>query len=176
MTPQNRMPLGTLVGEDGPSSEKNCCCCDVQYQLLHGDVENPHVHPPSALCSLDVLERILPFDRPGETQPAAIFRPKSADEVPVFIRTIRPYALKGEAPLAILGARQLPALECNNIQGGITLNLSLLTSISVKDDTVSVAAGERWRSVYEKLDILRLSVVGGRSAKNGIDELALHSR
>ncbi|KAI0906497.1 FAD-binding domain-containing protein [Ustulina deusta] len=99
--------------------------------------------------------------RSGETQPAAIFRPKSADEVSTFVQTIRPFALSGQAPFAIFGAGQQPALGCNNIQGGITLNLSLLTGIT------------RWGAVYEKLDPLGLSVAGGRSARNGIGGLAL---
>ncbi|KAI0415869.1 FAD-binding domain-containing protein [Xylaria grammica] len=111
--------------------------------------------------------------RSSQTQPAAIFRPKSADEVSTFVRTIRPFALSGQAPFAIFGAGQQPALGCNNIQGGITFNLSLLTGISVKDETVSIAAGERWGAVYETLDLLGLSVAGGRSAKNGIGGLAL---
>ncbi|RYC59046.1 hypothetical protein CHU98_g7163 [Xylaria longipes] len=68
---------------------------------------------------------------------------------------------------------QQPALGCNNIQGGITLNLSLITGIAVKDETVSIAAGERWGAVYEKLDPLGLSVAGGRSARNGIGGPAL---
>lgn len=95
--------------------------------------------------------------RSGETQPAAIFRPKSADEVSTFVQTIRPFALSGQAPFAIFGAGQQPALGCNNIQGGITLNLSLLTGITVNDEAVSIAAGERWGAVYEKLDPLGLS-------------------
>ncbi|RWA09625.1 hypothetical protein EKO27_g5487 [Xylaria grammica] len=100
--------------------------------------------------------------RSSQTQPAAIFRPKSADEVSTFVRIIRPFALSGRTPFAIFGAGQQPALGCNNIQGGITLNLSLLTGISVRDDTVSIAAGERWGAVYETLDLLGLSVAGGR--------------
>ncbi|KAI3319101.1 FAD-binding domain-containing protein [Xylariaceae sp. AK1471] len=111
--------------------------------------------------------------RSSETQPAAIFLPKSATEVSIFVRTISPFALSGQAPFAIFGAGQQPALGCNNIQGGITLNLSLLTGIDIKDDTVSIAAGERWGAVYEKLDPLGLSVAGGRSARNGIGGLAL---
>ncbi len=111
--------------------------------------------------------------RSGESQPAAIFRPKSADEVSTFVQTIRPFALSGQAPFAIFGAGQQPALGCNNIQGGITLNLSLLTGITVNDEAVSIAAGERWGAVYEKLDPLGLSVAGGRSARNGIGGLAL---
>ncbi|TGJ88729.1 hypothetical protein E0Z10_g92 [Xylaria hypoxylon] len=111
--------------------------------------------------------------RSSETQPAAIFRPKSADEVSTFVRTIRPFAFSGQAPFAIFGAGQQPALGCNNIQGGITLNLSLITGITVKEETVSIAAGERWGAVYEKLDPLGLSVAGGRSARNGIGGLAL---
>ncbi|KAI0449993.1 FAD-binding domain-containing protein [Xylaria acuta] len=45
-----------------------------------------------------------------ETQPAAIFRPRSADGVSTFVRTIRAFALSGQAPFAIFGVGQQPAL------------------------------------------------------------------
>ncbi|KAI1162023.1 FAD-binding domain-containing protein [Nemania serpens] len=129
-----------------------------------------------AICGTpdyDDLNGSYQSTRSSETQPAAIFRPKSAFEVSTFVRTIRPFAISGQAPFAIFGAGQQPAPGCNNIQGGITLNLSLLTGINIEGNTVSVAAGERWGAVYEKLSPLGVSVAGGRSSRNGIGGLAL---
>jgi FAD/FMN-containing dehydrogenase len=111
-----------------------------------------------------------------ETKPAAIFRPRTTAEISLFVKTIKPFALSGDAPFAIFGAGQQPAIGCNNIQDGITLNLSLLKGIEIKDGVVSIAAGERWGAVYRALDAQGLSVAGGRSANNGIGGLALQGK
>lgn len=62
---------------------------------------------------------------------------------------------------------------CANIEGGITLDLGLLTGVELKDGVVSIAAGERWGAFYEKLDGEGLAVNGGRSERGGIGGLAL---
>lgn len=146
-----------------------------------------------ATGAIEALKKALPADQlalPGtseydqlndsyqsqvsrETKPAAIFRPRNSAETSLFVKTIKPFALSGQAPFAIFGAGQQPAIGSNNIQGGITLNLSLLKGIEVKDGVVSVAAGERWGGVYKELDAHGRSVAGGRSANNGIGGLAL---
>ncbi|KAI0389167.1 FAD-binding domain-containing protein [Xylariaceae sp. FL0594] len=127
--------------------------------------------------AIDALKQKLPqgqFALRGTEAYEELSRsPKTVEEVSIFVRTIRPFALRGEAPFAIFGAGQQPAIGCNNIQDGITLNLSLLKGIEVKDGVVEIAAGERWGSIYKKLDPLGLSVAGGRSSRNGIGGLAL---
>ncbi|KAL2837983.1 FAD-binding domain-containing protein [Aspergillus pseudodeflectus] len=106
----------------------------------------------------------------SDLTPAAIFQPKSTEEVSHFLQIIHPL----KAPFAVRGAGQQPLPGCANIQDGITLDLGLLTGIEVKDNgTVSIGAGARWGSVYEALDGKKLGVTGSRSSKGGIGGLAL---
>lgn len=108
-----------------------------------------------------------------DIRPGAIFQPKSKDEVVTFVRTIKPFVASGDAAFAIVGGGRQPAPGCSNIQDGITLNLGLLKGVEVKDDVVSIGAGEQWGEVYDKLAPLGLGVSGSRSSKGGIAGLAL---
>jgi FAD/FMN-containing dehydrogenase len=106
----------------------------------------------------------------SDLTPAAIFQPKSTEEVSQFLQTVTPL----KALFAVRGSGQQPLPGCANIQDGITLDLGLLTGVEVKDNgSVSVGAGARWGSVYEALDGKRLGVTGSRSSKGGIGGLAL---
>jgi hypothetical protein len=114
----------------------------------------------------------------GEIQPIAIFLPETRDDVAKFVRLIAPFALKGTVQFAVRGGGQQPALGCNNIDGGITIDLRKLTGIELSGDgdsntTVSIGAGERWGAVYATLQEKGLGVTGGRSASNGIGGLSL---
>ncbi|KAI1121988.1 hypothetical protein F5Y10DRAFT_287636 [Nemania abortiva] len=111
----------------------------------------------------------------ADLQPKAIFLPRDTEDVVKFIRIIRPYALQGGVKFAVRGAGQQPALGCNNIHDGITVDLRNLTGIQLKDDdaTVSIGAGERWGDVYSKLQEKGLAVTGSRSSMGGIGGLGL---
>jgi FAD/FMN-containing dehydrogenase len=110
----------------------------------------------------------------SDLSPAAVFLPQSTEDVVKFIQLLKPHALKGDIQLAIRGAGQQPVPGCSNISGdGITLDLRLLTGIDVKDNTVSLGAGQWWGPVYEKLTEHRLGVTGSRSALGGIGGPAL---
>ncbi|KAF2010894.1 FAD-binding domain-containing protein [Aaosphaeria arxii CBS 175.79] len=109
----------------------------------------------------------------SDVTPAAIFRPKDKHEVFKFIQITQPYTCNGDAKFAIRGGGQQPTHACANIQDGITLDLGMLTGIEVKDDSVSIAAGERWGAVYERLLPLGLATSGSRSGKGGIGGLSL---
>ena len=114
----------------------------------------------------------------AELQPRAIFLPRDRDDVVKFIRLIEPYALQGSVKFAVRGAGQQPALGCNNVDDGITIDLRNLTGILLKDDdaTVSIGAGERWGEVYSKLQEKGLAVTGSRSSMGGIGGLALSGK
>lgn len=110
----------------------------------------------------------------SDLEPAAIFLPRSKDEVAKFVRIVKPFALYGDAQFAIRGAGQQPLPGCSNISSnGITLDLRFLTGIELKDGCVSVGAGEHWGPVYEILTEQGLGVTGSRSALGGIGGLAL---
>ncbi|KAK4041155.1 hypothetical protein C8A01DRAFT_34772 [Parachaetomium inaequale] len=109
----------------------------------------------------------------SDLRPLLIFQPSSVGEVAAFVLTIRPFA--GQLDCAICGAGQQPLPGCANVDGGITLDLSLLNSIALTEDksVVQIGAGARWGAVYERLDALGLSVTGSRSAAGGVGGLAL---
>lgn len=107
--------------------------------------------------------------RQSDYTPAAIFQPKSTQDVAAFLRLAKAKDIK----FAIRGGGQQPLEACSNIQDGITVDLSLLTGIDLKDGVVSVGAGERWGPVYEEVQAAGLGVGGSRSAKGGIGGLSL---
>jgi hypothetical protein len=63
----------------------------------------------------------------------------------------------------------------SNIEGGMTIDLSLLNEITVSEDetTTHIGPGNRWLDVYSYLDTRKLSVVGGRVAEIGVGGLIL---
>ncbi|KAK6223446.1 hypothetical protein LQW54_000564 [Pestalotiopsis sp. IQ-011] len=110
----------------------------------------------------------------AEIAPAAYVQPSSAEEVAIFVKTIKPFALSGAAPFAIVGLGQQPARYSSNIEApGITLSLQRLKGVLVKDGEVEVAGGENWGTVYDALVERGLGFSGGRSYRSGIGGLAL---
>lgn len=107
--------------------------------------------------------------RQSDYTPAAIFQPRNTQDVAAFLRL----AKEKDVQFAIRGGGQQPLEACSNIEGGITVDLSLLRGIELKDGVVSVGAGERWGPVYEKVQAAGLGVAGSRSARGGIGGLAL---
>ncbi|KAI1822651.1 FAD-binding domain-containing protein [Xylaria intraflava] len=148
-----------------------------------------------ATAAVEALKEVLPADQllvqgtdefnklnasylsalEGDITPVAIVLVKTADDVSAFLKTIKPFITSRQTAFAIRGAGQQPLPGCANIQGGITLDLSLLTGIDLDPSTgiVSIGAGERWGAVYEKLSHHGLGVTGSRSANGGIGGLAL---
>ncbi|KAI1878034.1 uncharacterized protein JN550_000216 [Neoarthrinium moseri] len=107
--------------------------------------------------------------------PACIVRPRSKSDISTFVKTIRPFVVADEAAFAIVGGGRQPAPGCSNIQDGITLNLGLLRGIQIdiENGVVSIAAGETWGPVFDKLVEIGLGCSGSRSSKGGIGGLAL---
>ncbi|KAI1503820.1 FAD-binding domain-containing protein [Biscogniauxia marginata] len=111
----------------------------------------------------------------NDITPAAIVLAKTTKDVSNFLITIKPFIASGETAFAIRGAGQQPLPGCANVQDGVTLDLRMLTGVELDLDSgiVSIAAGERWGAVYEKLHDHGLGVTGSRSAKGGTGGLAL---
>ncbi|KAI6084062.1 hypothetical protein F4821DRAFT_271334 [Hypoxylon rubiginosum] len=109
----------------------------------------------------------------SDIAPAWIIQPATTKDVSIFVKTIKPFALSGKAPFAIVGGGQQPAPGCSNIQDGITLSLQRLKGIDIQDGVVQVAAGESWGPVYDRLGEVGLGFSGGRSYRSGIGGLAL---
>ncbi|KUJ12670.1 FAD-binding domain-containing protein [Mollisia scopiformis] len=98
--------------------------------------------------------------------PACVITPSSPDEVAQAIQVIRQhnciFAVKSGGHAMFVGASNAP--------GGITLDLKKLNTIDVSEDlkTARVGTRNRWRNVYETLEPLNRTPVGGRNGAVGV--------
>jgi FAD/FMN-containing dehydrogenase len=72
---------------------------------------------------------------------------------------------------AVLGGGTSPFAGASNIDGGITIDLSLLRSLSARDSQsllIDVGGGNLWTDVYRFLDARNLSAVGTRNSLTGV--------
>ncbi|OAP58825.1 hypothetical protein AYL99_06122 [Fonsecaea erecta] len=102
-------------------------------------------------------------------QPYCIFKAPNKGAVAVVILLSRlttcPFAVKSGGHAAFQGA--------SNIEGGITVSLAALDTITVSSDkkTVAVGPGNTWNAVYTALAPYNLAVLGGRVAPIGVGGL-----
>jgi FAD/FMN-containing dehydrogenase len=76
---------------------------------------------------------------------------------------------------AIKGQSHAPAAGFANINAGVTIDMTGLSSVTVNADytVASVGAGATWLDVYVYLDPLGLQVAGGRNGAVGVGGLTL---
>lgn len=69
----------------------------------------------------------------------------------------------------------MPASGFANINGGVTIDMTTLSSVTINNDhtVVSIGSGAQWLNVYTYLDTLDLSVAGGRNGLVGVGGLTL---
>lgn len=81
----------------------------------------------------------------------------------------------GRCKVAIKGGGHTPWAGSSNVDGGVTIDMGAMNQVQVSDDKTmtSVGAGARWIEVYEALDPVHLTVVGGRLASVGVAGLLL---
>ncbi|KAL6709245.1 hypothetical protein ACN47E_001652 [Coniothyrium glycines] len=106
----------------------------------------------------------------SELAPACFALPATAEEVALVVKTAKffqcPFAVKSGGHSYFKGA--------NSIQSGISIDLRRLNQITPNDDgTASIGPGNQWVQVYETLDPLGLTVMGGRVASIGVGGLLL---
>lgn len=108
-----------------------------------------------------------------ELKPAAYLVPTSAQEVSKIVRTLRPF--RNEMKIAICGSGQQATPAVANVRNGLTIHLQGLRGIEIDSErrVISIAAGEKMGSVYEKATALGLGVSGNRHSTGGIGGDAL---
>ena len=101
-----------------------------------------------------------------ETVPACMVLPTSAGDVSEAIKVIN----QNECTFAIKSGGHAMFPGASNAPGGITLNLQYLNDLQVSEDrsTAFVGPGNRWGTVYDYLDPMNLTVVGGRNHDVGV--------
>ena len=120
----------------------------------------------------DATERSYWSFQEASLAPACIVTPQSAQDVSEAISIISGL---GSCDFAIKGQGHAPAAGFANINAGVTIDMSKLSSVSVTADhtVASVGAGATWLDVYVFLDPLGLQVAGGRNGAVGIGGLTL---
>ncbi|OGM43490.1 hypothetical protein ABOM_008048 [Aspergillus bombycis] len=111
------------------------------------------------------------WSQQARLQPACIVRPRSASEVSTIVKTLA----DKQAQFAVRSGGHTPHAGANNISGGVTIDLSLLswTRFDAASETVDIGPGGRWRDVYGELDKHGRIVAGGRNGTVGVGGLIL---
>lgn len=88
----------------------------------------------------------------------------------LVLSTLKRLARVAKVQLAIRGGGHTPFAGSANINGGVTIDMRSMRGIDVSHNRslTSIGAGERWGNVYRKLDVMGLSVSGGRVSKPGV--------
>ncbi|KAF7956497.1 hypothetical protein EAE96_003835 [Botrytis aclada] len=107
----------------------------------------------------------------AEVVPSCRFDVTTPQDISTIIKVSRltdcPFAVKSGGHASFAGA--------SSIQNGILVNLQKLNTVQLSADrgTVSIGPGNTWYDVYQVLDPLGVSVVGGREAGVGVGGLTL---
>ncbi|KAK3307410.1 uncharacterized protein B0T15DRAFT_492889 [Chaetomium strumarium] len=107
----------------------------------------------------------------AKIRPAAIVRPRSADEVSAAVKAL----VGAKQPFAVRSGGHTNWAGSNNIEGGVTVDLSLLNGVvyDAASETASIGPGCRWREVYAELHKHGRAVAGGREGNVGVAGLLL---
>ena len=103
--------------------------------------------------------------RQTDQKPACRLSPTTSQETSNFVQYL--YHHNIDFVVANGGHSIVPG--ASNLDGGITLDLSSISSISVTTDnaSISIGTGARWRDVYQLLDPIGLTVSGARAGSVG---------
>ena len=107
----------------------------------------------------------------SDLEPACRVTPENTYEVSQVVRLL----LDHDASFAVVSGGHSVLVGASNIESGITLDLSELSSIAVSDDlrVTEIGAGARWSEVYKILEPLNLTVAGGRAGSVGVSGFLL---
>ncbi|KAK4236592.1 hypothetical protein C8A03DRAFT_35491 [Achaetomium macrosporum] len=135
-------------------------CCDALRSSLGSKVSLPNSSAYNASISSYWAQQ--------ETliHPACVVSPTSARDVSAALKVLVPRRCK----FAVRGGGHGAVAGIANIQDGVTIDLRGLNSITVSSDrkTVAVGGGQKWASVYAKLQPLGLAASGGRNGPVGV--------
>lgn len=118
------------------------------------------------------LQRSAYSAQAQEDTPACIVRPKTAEDVSKIIRVLE---ADPNASFVVRSGGHRPGSGHSSIRGGVLIDLGRINEVSVSEDrtSVSIGTGAKWGEVYEQLDVVGLSVAGGRNADVGVGGLVL---
>ena len=103
--------------------------------------------------------------------PACRVEPESSDDITQILKI----AVNYSCTFAVKSGGHERTPGASNADGGITIDLVRLKSLSVSEDKTSViiGAGWRWEELYQALHKDKIVVLGGRIADVGVGGLLL---
>lgn len=103
--------------------------------------------------------------------PSCFVLPNSPEQVSAILNEL----VAQKRQFAIRCGGHSPVPGTNNIADGVTIDLSLLTGVTVDTDskTVRFGAGNTWRDVYKECTKHKSTVAGGRGGDVGVSGLLL---
>lgn len=107
----------------------------------------------------------------SRSEPACILRPTSAAEIASILKRLKAAGQQ----FAIRSGGHTQWEGANNIQDGVTIDLTFLNGVKLDEatETVDIGPGARWKEVYLELKKTGRVVAGGRNGKVGVGGLLL---
>jgi FAD/FMN-containing dehydrogenase len=104
--------------------------------------------------------------------PACILQPTTSHDVSSALKIISTHK---DCRFSIKGHGHAPAAGFANANGGVTIDMTTLSSVSLnkKSTIASIGAGAKWLDVYQHLDGSGVQVAGGRNGNVGVGGLLL---
>lgn len=111
------------------------------------------------------------FSQQARLEPACIVLPRSASEVSAIVKILA----NKQTKFAIRSGGHTPHAGANNIDGGVTIDLSFMEWVrfDAASETVDIGPGGRWSHVYGELEKHGRIVNGGRNGTVGVGGLIL---
>nr|POF22088.1 fad-dependent monooxygenase yanf [Quercus suber] len=113
-------------------------------------------------------------------KPSCIVLPKTVHEVATTVKLLKAEFDRSRNSsvlprFAVRSGGHSPEAGFASLDGGVVVDMSLLSEIVVSDDrqSASIGVGARWADVSLKLDDMGLAIVGGRNADVGVGGLVL---
>lgn len=103
--------------------------------------------------------------------PSCIFQPTVAHDLEIVV----PLLGQADVNYAIRSGGHMPAPGFANIDEGVLIDMSKLTTLQydAENNAVVVGSGNRWGDLYEYLDPFDVTIVGGRINDVGVAGLTL---
>ncbi|KAJ8131960.1 hypothetical protein O1611_g1667 [Lasiodiplodia mahajangana] len=143
-------------------TKSDLCCQVIQCAGI------PNVYFPNDTTYLERVESY--WSLTSQLTPTCFILPRDAEEVSVLIKTL---ITETQCQFAVRGGGHSSTAGANNIEDGVTIDLSLLNSTTYDPATglASIGPGSRWLNVYRTLDPLGVGVPGGRIGTVGVGGL-----
>jgi FAD/FMN-containing dehydrogenase len=135
--------------------------CQILSSLLHGRVYFPGEEAYHAsVTSYFYMQQ-------QDQTPTCVIKPVSAEEVSRVVITLGNSSM---TTFAIRSGGHSTNRGFSNVDGGITIDLTAINTVSILPDdvTVSVGAGAVWADVYSVLDSQNRSLNGARASGVGV--------